>query len=399
MGLIIIIAVIAIIIGMYLSPAFRTGIATAAENVMVIAFGVARQYALFAAVTVAVMSFWMFLALMIGNPIFSGIVFLVAITMFFIVWLPLGIVLRIFGANATVVPPAVRSLFALMAFIGFLAVMAPDIFTLKTVLIASLVAVLFATVSSKVDALGKLLMPIVIVMCVLAVWQNVAPDSFRASDRHRKAIGALFTTGNDRGAFRKETRAASTFGKVVIQTPIVYEATINPAGEITKLTEVAKPQKAGAIVLLYNQKDEVKLFQGQSFTRVVLPNKYGTYVNGEAYWLESNRLDIGTLADFTPFENFRDNSASNNGVVMLALGTQVFHLPNVGDETPMLKYPDCIKLGSKISSADYGYEIEFSELEKYPGGENVFIPKKKNPQFKLRATKPNQYITATVWQQ
>jgi len=102
---------LALLIGLILSSTFRQGVANLVTDITVILFGVTRQYALIAGVTIIVIVSLLFLAIMIGSPIFSGLVFLVAIVCFFVLWLPLGVVLKIFRINNAIVPTPVKSFF------------------------------------------------------------------------------------------------------------------------------------------------------------------------------------------------------------------------------------------------------------------------------------------------
>ncbi len=397
--IILVLVVLAIIIGLILSPAFRTGIAHAATNIVVIVFGVTRAYAKYVAIMLAVMLVFMAWALVLGNPILSGIAFLLSIILFFIAWLPLGAVLKLFNVNNQIVPPAVRSFFAWLAFVGFMAMMTPEVFTLKTTLIASLVAVFLSALTSKFNFLEKIIMPLVLIMCFVGAWKVIAPDSFRATERHRRAIGDVFTTANDRSAFRKETSAASTFAKMLMSTPVVYQAAINQDGGIQQLKEVPISLAKGSIVLILNHKADVQIYHGQSFAYVMLPDAQGKYVNGDCYWVESNLLEIGPLSELLPKEEPEVSATPNNSVVTLVFGTQNFVLNNIGDETPWLQFPDCTKFGYQISSADYGYTLTFKgDNTPYPGSPTLVIPHKEHPVFKVRATKPNQIVTITVWQ-
>lgn len=397
--IILVLVVVAIIIGLILSPAFRTGIAHAATNIVVIVFGVTRAYAKYVAIMLAVMLVFMAWALVLGNPIVSGIAFLLSIILFFIAWLPLGAVLKLFNVNNQIVPPAVRSFFAWLAFVGFMAMMTPEVFTLKTTLIASLVAVFLSALTSKFNFLEKIIMPLVLIMCFVGAWKVIAPDSFRATERHRRAIGDVFTTANDRSAFRKETSAASTFAKMLMSTPVVYQAAINQDGGIQQLKEVPISLAKGSIVLILNHKADVQIYHGQSFAYVMLPDAQGKYVNGDCYWVESNLLEIGPLSELLPKEEPEVSATPNNSVVTLVFGTQNFVLNNIGDETPWLQFPDCTKFGYQISSADYGYTLTFKgDNTPYPGSPTLVIPHKEHPVFKVRATKPNQIVNITVWQ-
>lgn len=315
-----------LVIGVIVSQPFRNGFVKVISDIAMIIFGVTRAYALIAGSIIVVMFEWVVFALIIGSPIFSGLVFLTAISIFFIVWLPLGVVLKIFKTTDKVVPASVRSFFAWLAFLGFLAMMTPDVFTMKTTLIAALVAIFLAMLSSKFNLLEKVVMPLVLIMCLIGAWKIIAPDSFRATERHRNAIGAIFTTANDRGSFRKETNAAATFAKIIKDTKVVYNAQIN-GDSIVSLTMMPIPLLKGDIVLLCNQKKDVYLFQGQSFTEIRMPNAQGTYVNGNCYWIESNLLQIGTMAALSSVEVAQATSpVGAEELVSLGIGTHNFFM-------------------------------------------------------------------------
>ncbi|MDD3285036.1 MAG: hypothetical protein PHG95_00110 [Patescibacteria group bacterium] len=381
------IVIVALAIGLIVSPTFRQGVVTVVTDVVTIVFGVTRQYALIAGVTIAVMFFWMFLALMIGSPIFSGLVFIAAIAFFFVVWLPLGAVLKIFGVNNAVVPASVRSFFAWMAFVGFMAMMTPDVFTLKTTLIASLVAIFMAMLTSKFNLLEKVVLPLVVIMCLIGAWKLIAPDSFRAVDRHRLAIGSLFTTANDRGSLRKETRAASTFGKLIKDVPVVYMANMN-GEEISQLTEIQVSLPKGTIVLLCDQKKEVSIFQGQSFIEVRLPNSNGSFVNGQRYWIESNLLEIGTMASLTPAETSREERrVVRDTVISVSFGPGTHQLQlKPGQIVRLMTTPSKDGCGLlSMSSPTYAYQFKFDGHNWEADGPAVQYPYMRYPTCLLRS--------------
>lgn len=293
--IVVIIIVLAVVIGLIVSPSFRTGVQTQIQSLMTAVFDIAEIYAFIAGLVLLAGIIFVALALMIGDPIFSGIIFLVVISLFFVVWLPLGAVLKIFKTNPAVVPVSVKSFFAWLAFVGFLAVMTPDVFSMKSALIASLLAIFFVMIPSKINFLEKVIMPLVLIMCLVNGWKWIAPDSFRAFDRHRNAVGGLVTTTNDRWSMREEASAASTFAKLISDVKVVYTAKMT-GDNISALTANLVSLKKDTVMLLCNQKKELSIFEGQAFVQVRLANNLGSFVGGQCYWIEANLVEIGTLS-------------------------------------------------------------------------------------------------------
>jgi len=376
--------VVALVIGLIVSSTFRQGVANLIADITVILFGVTRQYALIAGVTIIVMANLLFLAIMIGSPIFSGLVFLVAIFCFFVLWLPLGVVLKIFRINNAVVPPSVKSFFSWVAFAGFMAMMTPDVFTLKTTLVASLVAIFIAMLTSRFN---KLVLLLVIIMCFFSAWKLIAPDSFRAVDRHRLAISSLFTTANDRAALRKEAKAASTFGRLIKDVRVVY------LRNGSQLAEIPVSLPKGTIVLLCDQKKGVSIFQGQSFVEVRLPNNYGSYVNSPCYWLESNLLEIGTMASLTPAEKSSEerhvlrDTIVRDTIMSVSLGPGIHKLQlKPGQIIRLRTTPSKDGCGLlSMSSPTYSYQFKFDGRSWEHDGPAVKYPYMRYPTCLLRS--------------
>ena len=375
---------LALLIGLILSSTFRQGVANLVTDITVILFGVTRQYALIAGVTIIVIVSLLFLAIMIGSPIFSGLVFLVAIVCFFVLWLPLGVVLKIFRINNAVVPTPVKAFFSWVAFVGFMAMMTPDVFTLKTTLVASLVAIFILMLTSRFN---KLVLLLVIIMCFFSAWKLIAPDSFRAVDRHRLAISSLFTTANDRAALRKEAKASSTFGRLIKDVRVVY------LRNGSQLAEIPVSLPKGTIVLLCDQKRGVSIFQGQSFVEVRLPNNYGSYVNSQCYWLESNLLEIGTMASLTPAEKSSEerhvlrDTIVRDTIMSVSLGPGIHKLQlKPGQIIRLRTTPSKDGCGLlSMSSPTYSYQFKFDGRSWEHDGPAVKYPYMRYPTCLLRS--------------
>ncbi|HQQ38575.1 MAG TPA: hypothetical protein PK086_03405 [bacterium] len=375
---------LALLIGLILSSTFRQGVANLVTDITVILFGVTRQYALIAGVTIIVIVSLLFLAIMIGSPIFSGLVFLVAIVCFFVLWLPLGVVLKIFRINNAVVATPVKAFFSWVAFVGFMAMMTPDVFTLKTTLVASLVAIFILMLTSRFN---KLVLLLVIIMCFFSAWKLIAPDSFRAVDRHRLAISSLFTTANDRAALRKEAKASSTFGRLIKDVRVVY------LRNGSQLAEIPVSLPKGTIVLLCDQKRGASIFQGQSFVEVRLPNNYGSYVNSQCYWLESNLLEIGTMASLTPAEKSSEerhvlrDTIVRDTIMSVSLGPGIHKLQlKPGQIIRLRTTPSKDGCGLlSMSSPTYSYQFKFDGRSWEHDGPAVKYPYMRYPTCLLRS--------------
>jgi len=385
---------IALVLGLILSPSFRTGVANAITNVVEIVFGVARIYALAVGAAIISMTLLVFIALMIGSPVLSGIVFLFAIVVFFILWLPLGVVLKLFNATPAVVPIGVRSFFAWLAFVGFLAMMTPDIFTMKTTLIAALLAIFFAMIPARFNSLEKLVMPLIIIMCLIGAWKIISPDNFRSFRRHGNATGGVITTWNDRRSFTKEANSSSTFARLEQDAKVVYTATIDN-DQITSLTPVAMDLKFGTIFLLCNQKEETKIFQGQAFTKIQFSNEQGSYVNGNCFWIEANLLKVGTLDDVRISKKPGDCSPVGERLVALGPGTHTLILAP-GEVVHLKTYPSrdgCNLL--TMSSPTFNYQYKFGQQRWSPDGNGIIYPYMKQPEC-LLCSKTGDTLTIMV---
>ncbi len=74
----------------------------------------------------------------------------------------------------------------------------------------------------------------------------------------------------------------------------------------------------------------------------------------------------------------------------------VFQLERVGDSTPWIVFPKGGLYDYFFTSHNYGFKVVFSNGDQYEVHENLWIPDRKQPQLKLVATKPNQFIQFTV---
>lgn len=97
-------------------------------------------------------------------------------------------------------------------------------------------------------------------------------------------------------------------------------------------------------------------------------------------------------------EDVPDQSALTNeiSIPVLGVGTHTFLLKKIGDDTGFFQYPDGDNYSGRISSQDYGYDIQYSDGSLYHGGPKVVIPPKPHGILKVVATSPNQYVRVVV---
>ena len=365
-----------------------------------------RMVGIYAIVIGAVAVFALILviiAFIAGSPVFTGIAFTLALSLILLTWLPAGIILRLFRVNRAVIPQALKFFVAWVAFIGFVGMVLPDLFSFRTFLGIALVAFILLGVTTKINAIDKIIFPLVVVMCLTLAWKHFFPEDFRSSVRYAESWSKKLNTKKDRGSIDNETDAATTYGALLKDVDILY----TKVG--SGLAESSIDLKKGLIVKLVNHKNEVEIIDGQGFVQIQLAKQNGSFVNGKKYFIEAEFVQLASPRDIVPENDTllpgrkkvlpSSPISTSVSAVTLYFGTQTFSLMNIGDETPWLQFPDCTNFGYKISSADYGYEIVFSDGSAYPGNSQTVIPFKEHPTFKVRAKKPNQFVNITVWRQ
>lgn len=340
----------------------------------------------------------MFIAILIGNPGLTGFLFLFSLSLILLAWLPAGVILRTFRVTAAVVPQSLKVAIAYLAFVGFLGLVTPGVFTFSTVVGAGLVALILMGAAAHFNFLDRVIIPLVLIMCIVLAWQNFFPESYRSSVRYASSWSKRFDTFKDRGSIGNEAEAATTYGVLLKSINVLYTKTPNGG-----LAETEVSLNRGTNVLIVSHKDEVLIVDGQSFVQIKLAKKNGSFVNGQKFLVESEFVQLASPRELVPEDDSllpggdtEGNSLGKISVTKLNLGTNVFHLPNVGDETPFMSFPDGIKVSYKISSSDYGHKIIYSDGREFEGSPNGALPETRHALIKIRATKPNQFITVTL---
>ena len=120
-------------------------------------------------------------ALIINAPAFTAFAFVLALTLVLLAWLPAGIVLKLFRINNLVIPKLLKMIIAWVAFVGFLGLMCPDIITFRSLMGAALIGFILLGVTTRINALDKIVFPLVVVMCLTVAWKHFFPEDFRSA--------------------------------------------------------------------------------------------------------------------------------------------------------------------------------------------------------------------------
>jgi len=329
MGIFSIIVIIAVVIGLIISPSFRNGVVTLVTDIVTIAFGVSRVYAIVAGSVLILSVVLLIFALYMQNYALSGITFILGCFLFMIVWLPLGVVLKLFKVNSSVVPVAVRSFFAWFTFVAFLAMIYPELFTLKFVLAVIVLAIFFAALPAKIKFLEKILMPFVIVMILVIGWQHFFPEDFRSSVRYAQSWSKSFNSSKDRGSIGNEADAATSYAQLLKDVDVLYVKS-----NLLLNSDTSIHLKKGDIVRLVNHKQEVKIYDGQGFLQIQLKNKLGTYFKGPKYFIEAELVQIASPRDIIPEDdNLLPKNATSEIDEVTILGPGVYNFVMSAGET------------------------------------------------------------------
>lgn len=253
-------------------------------------------YAFILLCTAVVTLVLMAIALFIPWPTGSAFLFVLAICLIILAWLPAGIILRVFKVTDAVVPSALRALIAWVAFVGWLCLMTPDVITMKSLLGVALVGFIFFGSAFKTKAIDKLMIPLVVIMCLWVAWSYFWPESFRSTTRYTESWAKKIQTKKDRGSINNETDAATTYGQALQDITVLYKLNNNNVLNDVMTDTV----KMGTIVKIVSHKQEIRVIDGQGFIQIQLANVKGSFVRGEKYFVEAEYIQLASPRDVTP---------------------------------------------------------------------------------------------------
>jgi len=244
------------------SPEFRTWISDSVEAIGLLLGEVfvwvrkwVRRYVYFVLVMALAVLGLIIWALLTSSPTFSAFLFVLAICLVILTWLPAGVILRLFRVTDAVIPRVLREFVAWVAFVGWLSLMCPEVLTMKSLLGAALVGFIFFGTCTKIKVLDRIIAPIVIVMCLYsAVWSFFWPESFRSNTQFVESGAKRVQSIKDRISRENETYAATTYAVTLRDIVALYKCTHD-----TVLTDVAVDTvKRGTIVKLVSRKRRLK---------------------------------------------------------------------------------------------------------------------------------------------
>lgn len=366
-------------------------------EVLEVIAGYIGTYSIILLITTAASVILMSVAILVGSPLLTGMLFVVCLGLIVLAWLPAGLIMRLFRVTTGIVPCWLKTIIATAAFIGFMGIVFPEVITFMTLIGLALIGFIFAAGTRRTNMVDKLIIPLTIVMIAVVSWKYVAPDGFRSTTRYVASWSKVFNATKDRGSINNETEAATTYAIALKDISVLY--TISEKKGVSFVDSlVAKRIAKGDTLRLWSHKNEVLIVDGQGLLQIQLRNNKGTFINGDKFWVEAEFVQ--TVSPREIMANARAKAKAKNlsprseevkvikpDYFMLE-GREIFPL-KAGEETPWF---GC--LGQlKIFSPTFDYVIKVSDGTEYAGGKDTAIPDKEGCYFKVVA-KSDQVVTA-----
>ncbi len=243
-------------------------------------------------------------SVLIGSPIFTGLAFVISLSLVLICWLPIGGAIKVLseatdyvegnreGEKKNIFPNWIRAFVAWVAFVGFIGLVLPEILTLKSMIGAALIGFIVMGLSSKFNLLDNVVFPLVIIMVLVAAWQQFAPESYRSATRYAKSQSMRFTAGKDRASIKNETEALSTYATLLRDVKCLYLINEN------QIDQIAVDLQAGEVFRLVNHKENVLLLNGHAFVEIQLANDKNSFVDGNKYYIEAEFVEIVSARNY-----------------------------------------------------------------------------------------------------
>lgn len=247
-----------------------------------------------------------FISLLIGSPAFTAFAFVFGLGLILLAWLPAGVILRAFKVTNNIVPQVIRTFVAWVAFVGFLALVFPDIASFKTMMGAALIALITLGLTARFNALDKVIFPLVALMVLTITWKHFFPENFRSTVRYTQSWDKRINTAKDRGSIGNETEAATTYAVILKDVKSLY----SKPGE--DMDEIVKSLDEGTLVRIVNHKQEVLVYDGQGFVEIQIAKDNGSFVNGRKYWIEAEFVRVVSPGEIMAKEKKEENSSNNS---------------------------------------------------------------------------------------
>lgn len=240
------------------------------------------------------------IGLFIPSPALKAFAFLLAAGLFWAIWMPLGILLKIFRINGQIFPVWIKTFVSWICFLGFVGVIFPEISSSIIVILGALLLWgFFSGLSAKYDFLNKVAPWLVMVMLFFVAWQYVSPDSLRGTKRFASAHVSALITSMDRNSLVTEADARVTYGHLLKDVKVAYKAHLKN-DTISFMEDIPVFLKKDSVFLVINHKKESYSFEGQSFVEIKLPRSNGSYVTGTKTWIDADLIKIGPRKEIDP---------------------------------------------------------------------------------------------------
>jgi len=371
--------------------AVMPAVTTWLRNALRVIIGIIGTYALILGIASLLALILIIIALLIKAPGFTAFAFVLAISAVLLAWMPAGIVLRVFRVTDAVIPKAMKTFIAWVAFVGFLGLTMPDVLTFKSLLGAALIGFIMLGVTSSINVLDKIIFPFVLLMCLTIAWKYFFPEDFRSTTRYVVSWSKRANTAKDRSAINNEMNAATTYGVILRDINILYKDTAS-------LAEEKHPLLRGTIIKFVSHKQEVCVIDGQGFVQIQLSKANGSFVKGEKRWIEAEFVQIATPREIVPEDDSllpsnqnQQPSVTQTSMVKDSIFTKGVYDIDVNGETPftirVVSAQECDKY-LLASQTGNGYDIVFADGTLVHDAPNIQTksPHYETPRFRLKST-------------
>lgn len=222
-----------------------------------------------------------------------GLSFLSSIIWLYILFLLPGSVRMVL--NKSFLPIGLRIFVSWLAVLGFIGLIYPKAITLSLFIGLGLLAFISVGLASRYDKVNSAVMIGITCLCLMVVWNFVAPDNFRSTSRILKAYSKEYAAGNDRSSIIKTGEAEATYGRLLKDVKVAYRVTRfnEDDGSIMKMEDLPISLSKDSVFLVINHRKEVSCFEGQTFIEIKLQKNNGSYLTGRKIWIDADLIEIG----------------------------------------------------------------------------------------------------------
>jgi hypothetical protein len=240
--------------------------------------------------TFSVIALILILGLIFKSPALLGIGFALAILAVLAVWLPIGIVRKVFIKGADTFSGGIRAIAGWLAFMGFVGILYPN-FLANFYLVLGLffLGFIFWGFSKKeTDTMRRLAVILTIIMVLIVAVNYASPGFSRYINSKTKQMEKFFNVRSTENEFQ----ATETYVQAN-KLAHLYSFTFDDEGVVTSanVTKVLLPKDS--LALLMGLKNENIEYEEQSFIQIKLKDPAtGVYLTGKKYYVLAGDVDI-----------------------------------------------------------------------------------------------------------